>query len=59
MALGATRRTIMLMVVARASGLTAIGVAIGTGLSLATSRALSTMLFGVGSFDLRQSRWCR
>jgi ABC-type antimicrobial peptide transport system permease subunit len=52
MALGATRRTIMLMVVARASGLTAIGVAIGAGLSLATSRALSTMLFGVGSFDL-------
>ena len=52
MALGATRRTIMLMVVARASGFTAIGVAAGIALSLATSRALSSLLFGVGSFDL-------
>ena len=52
MALGATRRTIMVMVVARASGLTAVGVALGTGLSLATSRALSTLLFGVRSFDV-------
>ena len=52
MALGATRRAIMLMVVARASGFTAIGVALGIGLSLATSRALSTLLFGVQSFDV-------
>ena len=52
MALGATRRTIRWMVVARASGFTALGVAIGIGLSMATSRLLSTLLFDVTPFDL-------
>jgi putative ABC transport system permease protein len=52
MALGATRRTIRWMVVARASGFTALGVAIGIGLSIATSRLLSTLLFEVTPFDL-------
>jgi putative ABC transport system permease protein len=51
MALGATRRDIRLMVVGRASGLTAIGVVLGIGLSVVTSRMLSTLLFDVEPFD--------
>ena len=52
MALGATRRTIRWMVVLRASGFTALGVAIGIGLSIATSRLLSTLLYDVKPFDI-------
>lgn len=51
MALGATRRGIMRMVVGRAVGLTAVGVAIGLGLCVAASQALSTFLFAVQPFD--------
>jgi len=51
MALGATRRGIRLMVVGRASGFTAIGVVLGIGLSVVTSRMLSTLLFEVKPFD--------
>jgi putative ABC transport system permease protein len=51
MALGATRRAIRWMVVARAGSFTAIGIAIGIGLSVATSRLLSTLLFDVQPFD--------
>jgi putative ABC transport system permease protein len=51
MALGATRRGIRLMIVARATGFTAIGVLAGAALSLVTSRALSTLLFDVQPFD--------
>ena len=52
MALGATRSGIRLMVVARASGITAIGVAIGIALSVFTGRMLSTLLFDVQPFDV-------
>jgi putative ABC transport system permease protein len=51
MALGATGRGIRTMVVARASALTAVGVVLGTGLSLVTSRLLSSLLFEVRPFD--------
>jgi ABC-type antimicrobial peptide transport system permease subunit len=52
MALGATRRRIRLMVVGRAGALTALGIAIGAALSLATTRTLSALLYGVSPFDL-------
>jgi ABC-type antimicrobial peptide transport system permease subunit len=39
------------MVVARAGALTTVGVAVGIGLSLATSRLLSSLLFEVRPFD--------
>lgn len=52
MALGASRRAIRWMVVARASGFTAIGVVIGIGLSIATSRLLATLLFDVQALDI-------
>jgi len=39
------------MVVGRASGFTAIGVVLGIGLSVVTSRMLSTLLFEVKPFD--------
>ena len=51
MALGATGRGIRTMVVARAGALTTVGVAVGIGLSLATSRLLSSLLFEVRPFD--------
>ena len=51
MALGATGRGIRTMVVARAGALTTIGVAVGIGLSLVTSRLLSSLLFEVRPFD--------
>ena len=50
-ALGATRRNIMRMVVGRAAGLTAAGIAIGLALCAAASRALSTFLYDVQPFD--------
>jgi putative ABC transport system permease protein len=52
MALGAPRTRILMMVIARAGGFTAIGVVLGIALSLATGRALSALLFSVESFDL-------
>jgi putative ABC transport system permease protein len=52
MALGASRRGIRRLVVARAAGLTLIGVGAGAGLSLATNRMLSTLLFEVHPFDV-------
>ena len=51
MALGATGRGIRAMVVGRASTLTAVGVVLGIGLSLVTSRLLSSLLFEVRPFD--------
>ena len=52
MALGAPRARIVLMVMARAGAFTAIGVVLGIALSLATARALSTLLFSVEPFDV-------
>ena len=51
MALGATGRGIRAMVVARATTLTAAGVVLGIGLSLVTSRLLSSLLFAVRPSD--------
>ena len=51
MALGATRRGITRMVVGRAVGLTAIGVAIGLGLCVAAGQMLSRFLFAVEPSD--------
>jgi putative ABC transport system permease protein len=51
MALGATGRGIRRMVVARVGGLTAIGVVLGIGLSIVTSRLLASLLFEVRPFD--------
>jgi len=51
MALGATRRGILLMVVGRACAFTAIGVAAGVVLSTIASRMLATLLFDVHPFD--------
>jgi putative ABC transport system permease protein len=51
MALGATRRTIALMVVGRSAALSTAGVLLGLGLSVATMRGLSAMLFAVGPLD--------
>jgi putative ABC transport system permease protein len=52
MALGAPRASIVLMVMGRAGAFTAIGVVLGIALSLATARALSTLLFSVEPFDV-------
>jgi ABC-type antimicrobial peptide transport system permease subunit len=51
MALGASARRIVLMIVGRAGTLTAIGIACGIGLSVATSRLLAALLFDVGPSD--------
>jgi putative ABC transport system permease protein len=51
MALGATPRTIALMVVGRSAALAAAGVLLGLALSFATMRGLSAMLFGVSPLD--------
>jgi putative ABC transport system permease protein len=52
MALGATQHRVQVMVVMRAVGLSAVGIGAGFGLSLITSRMLSTLLYGVQPFDL-------
>ncbi len=51
MALGADARSVGMMVVGRASVLTAAGIALGLALSIATSRLLTTLLFNVQPFD--------
>jgi ABC-type antimicrobial peptide transport system permease subunit len=50
-ALGATSNRIARMVVGEGLALTAIGVVIGIGASVAAGRLLSTLLFGVGAVD--------
>jgi predicted permease len=52
MALGATSRTILRLVVGRGLSLAAAGVAVGIVLALVASRALESLLFGVSSFDV-------
>ncbi len=51
MALGANRRTVLLMVLARAMGVLAVGLVLGLAGSLAADHLLQTMLFGVSAMD--------
>jgi putative ABC transport system permease protein len=52
MALGAQRKDVLLLVVGSAGRLVLIGTLIGLVLAFFSSRALGTMLYGVGAFDL-------
>lgn len=51
MALGAARSSIFRLVLRQAMALVAIGVALGLAASLASTRLLNSLLFGVGSTD--------
>jgi ABC-type antimicrobial peptide transport system permease subunit len=51
MALGADRRTVLTMVLRGASFQVAVGLAIGIPTALAASRLLSSLLYGVKSYD--------
>ncbi len=52
MALGATRRDVLLLVVGRAARLVSLGTIIGLVLAFFCTRALSAMLYNVGAFDV-------
>jgi len=51
MALGASRRNVMMMIVREAGVLLAIGMVIGTGLALVSARSASSLLFGLRPTD--------
>lgn len=51
MALGATPRRVMRMVIARGVGLTALGVGVGGAAAWAVTRTMSSLLYGVGAAD--------
>jgi putative ABC transport system permease protein len=51
-ALGARARDVMLMVVAQGFRLTLAGLILGVGISLAVTRLIANMLFGVGTHDV-------
>ena len=51
LALGASARHVMRMVVAEGMALTAAGVAIGVAAALATTRLMKTLLYGIGATD--------
>ena len=51
MALGASPRNVMGLVLGRASAMTAMGALVGLALALAAARVLNTMLFGVEATD--------
>jgi ABC-type antimicrobial peptide transport system permease subunit len=51
MALGATRSVVLRMVLRQGLALTVAGVVVGVGVALAAGRALTSLLFGVGSTD--------
>ena len=57
MALGATARTVVGMVVGRGLALTAAGLAIGLVLAAAATRVMRTMLYGVDAIDLVTFGW--
>jgi putative ABC transport system permease protein len=52
MALGATRAEVFMLVVRQGMMLVSVGVALGIALSLAATRILERLLFGVGATDL-------
>jgi len=51
MALGATSRNVMRMVMSRGIVLTGAGVGIGAALAWSITRAMETLLYGVGAAD--------
>jgi predicted permease len=51
MALGATPRSVMTMVIARGIGLTAVGTGVGAAGAWAATRMMSSLLYGVGAAD--------
>ena len=51
MALGATWRSVMRMVMSRGIALTAVGVGIGAALAWSVTRAMASLLYGVGASD--------
>ena len=51
MALGATWRNVMRMVMSRGIALTGVGVAIGAVLAWSVTRGMETLLYGVGTAD--------
>jgi ABC-type antimicrobial peptide transport system permease subunit len=51
MAMGARRRDVTSMILRKASGLLAAGLAVGAGLSLAAGSAASALLFGLKPRD--------
>jgi putative ABC transport system permease protein len=51
MALGAQRRDVLGLVVGHAGKLVGIGIIFGLILTLLSTRALSTLLYGIGAFD--------
>lgn len=53
MALGATPRAVVRLVVSRAAMLVGTGIAIGLPLSMATARVYSTFLYGIEPDDVR------
>jgi len=52
MALGADRNQVMLAVLGQALGMVGIGVALGIAASLALTRLIASLLFGVSPIDL-------
>ena len=52
MALGAAAMRVRLMIVGQGARVLAVGIAIGTGLSILATRSLSSLLFGVEALDV-------
>jgi ABC-type antimicrobial peptide transport system permease subunit len=57
MALGATARTVVGMVVGRGLALTTAGLAVGLALAAAATRVMKTMVYGVDAIDLVTFGW--
>jgi ABC-type antimicrobial peptide transport system permease subunit len=51
MALGATPRSVMTMLIARGVALTAVGTAVGAAAAWGVTRTMSSLLYGVGAAD--------